>query len=147
MIKGVVLGPLYHRRGCNCLQWRPVKLDGDCVQRDIVLTGYSRSWRIRSQPSSELVASGGELRPIRSHGVIFEIDFLTRRWLRSRMSTQRITPELDNRAQSVHVRTPIEGIGASVRPSRCRTADAKCDDTQCNRREYEECCDDFFHRF
>src|SRR6266480_5887166 len=70
MIQGVVLGPLYHWCGCNRLQRRPVKLNRDCVERDIILTGYSCPGRVGSEPPFELVASSRELGAVRSHGVI-----------------------------------------------------------------------------
>src|SRR5439155_26196944 len=97
---------------------------------------YSCHGCIRSQPSSELVASSRELGAVRSHGIIFEIDFLTGRWLRSGMSTHGIALELDNRARSVHVRALVESVSVRIRSTRSRTTDAKCYDTQCNGRGY-----------
>src|SRR4029453_3560038 len=40
VIKCVVLSLLHHRRGRDFVSRRPVELHGDCVERNIVLTGY-----------------------------------------------------------------------------------------------------------
>ena len=144
VIKGVVLDALHHRRGCDRLQWRPVKLHGDRVERDIVLAGYSCSGRIGSQPASEIVASSRQLGAVRSRGVTIEINFLSSGWFASGMNTQGITFKLDDRARCIHVLARVEGVSACIRSR--RAAHAKCNNAQANRREYQECCEDFFHR-
>jgi len=136
VVKGVVIGRLHHWRGCNRLERRSVELNRDCVERDIVLARYFRSWRIGSQPSFELVAFGGELGAHRSNCVTIEIDFFTPGWFGSGMNAYRIALELDNRARSVHVWALVEGVSVGVGSDRFRAADAKCYDTQPDRREY-----------
>ena len=72
----------------------------------------------------------------RSDLVTTEIDFPTCNWFGSGVNAYRIALELDNRARSVHVWALVEGVSVGVGSDRCRAADAKCYDTQSDRREY-----------
>src|SRR4029077_235648 len=145
MVKSIVLSALYHRRGCNCRQRGTVQFYSHRIKRNVVLAGNPCSWRICSQPSLEVVPSSVQLGSIRSHGIAIEIDFSAVWRLGTRIGTYRSTFELDNRTGIVDVLAAGKGVSVGIRSR--RTAYAKCDNTQANRGEYEECCDDFFHRF
>ena len=127
MVKRIVLDALHHRRGCNCLQRGTVQFYSHRVKRNIVLGGDPCSWRIRSQPSLELVPSSSQLGAIRSHGVALEIEFPARRWFGGGIGGYWITFKLDDRARIVDVLTDGESVGACVRSR--RAAHAKCNNT------------------
>src|SRR6266404_7960970 len=133
MVKRIVLDALHHRRDCNCLQRGAIQFYSHRVKRNIVLAGDPCSWRICSQPSLELVPSSSQLSAIRSHSVALEIEFPSRRRFSSGISSDRVTFELDDRARIVDVLTGVKGVSACVRSR--RTAYAKCNNTQANRRE------------
>src|SRR6266480_7604609 len=118
MVKRVILGPFHHRRGCNCLQRSTVQFYSHCVKRNIVLAGDPCSWRIRSQPSLELVPSSSQLGAIGSHGVALEIEFPARRWFGGGIGGYWITFKLDNRARVVDVLSADKGVGVRIRSRR-----------------------------
>ena len=68
-------------------------------------------------------------------------------WLGRRISTYWRPFELDNRTRIVDFLAPGEGVGVWIRASGCSITDAKCDYAQANRREYQQCYEDFFHIF
>jgi hypothetical protein len=87
-----------------------------------------------------------QLGAIRSHDIAVEIDFFAVWRLSRRISTYWRPFELDNRTRIVdHLLALGEGVGVYV-PSR-RAAYAKCNQAQGNRREYQQCSEDFFHSF
>ena len=117
-----------------------------CVKRDIVLARNPCSGRIRSQPPFEFVSFSIQLSAIRSHAIALEIDFSAVCRLRAGICTYWITSELHNGTRLIHVGAAVEGVSVCIR-SRRAAAYTKCDNAQADSREYQDCCEYFFHRF
>ena len=102
----------------------------------VILAGATGMFSWLVGPLFQYVFRGGELSAHRPDRVTTEIDFPTRNRLGRGMNAYRIALELDNRARSVHVQALVESVSVRIRSTRSRTTDAKCYDTQPDRREY-----------